>query len=224
MKGVCSMDVKAELYSGDNFESDPSYVATAPCVNDAFVLSDDLTRWAIPEGTYKLVVDGERSSIKDFTIKPIEMTKEEAVNRELLAKGLPSEIALSADQVFENAQASFGEKLYGLQLDLVTMQSSLKDTTYPEFIKTGLGGALSLVETTLAKLNEIFFVVEQRDFQESTKEEPATGTTDTVVPLVPSGETNTDTSTGTPTTESINPTPENPPVETSPGADEEPAL
>ncbi len=181
MKGVCAGDVKIELYEGTNFEADPSYVATAPCVNDSFTLSDDLTRWAIPEGNYKLVVDGERTSIKGFAIKPVEMSKEEAVNRELIAKGLPGEMALSADQVFENAQASFSEKLYGLQLDLVTMQGSLKDTTYPDFIKTGLGGALGLVETTLAKLNEVFFVVEQRDFTE-----PLPETKSDVEPSMPS--------------------------------------
>lgn len=167
LKGVCVADVRVELYEGNNFEVDPVYVATAPCVNDAFGLSDDVLRWDIPEGTYKLVVDGERGTIKDFTVKEIVMTQEEVVNRELLAKGLPGEIALSADQVFENAQASFSEKLYGLQLDLVTMQVSLKDTSYPVFIKTPLGGALGVVESTLAKLNEAFFVVEKRDFVET---------------------------------------------------------
>ncbi len=164
IKGLCTTDVRVELYEGNNFEVDPIYVATAPCTNDTFVLSDDVLRWDIPEGMYKLVVDGERATVKDFTVKEIVMTKEEVVNRELLAKGLPGEIALSADQVFENAQASFGQKLYSLETDLVTMQEALKDTTYPNFIKIGLGGALSIVEGATKKLGEAFFVVEQRDF------------------------------------------------------------
>ena len=88
-------------------------------------------------------------------------------------------MALSADQVFENAQAGFSEKLYALQLDLITMKTALADTSYPGFIKVGLGGALGTVESALGKLNEAFFVVEKRDFVEpmpTTFENPSTPT------------------------------------------------
>jgi hypothetical protein len=164
MKGGCNSDVRIELYEGDNYELEPIYTATAPCNGDTFQISDDVLRWDIPEGTYKLVIDGERESVQNFLLKEPEMTMEETVNREAIANNLPSELSKSANDIFESAQASFGEKLYAMQTDFLTMQTALKDTTYPDFIKIGLGASLGLMGSTLEQLADTFFAVEQRDF------------------------------------------------------------
>ncbi|MCW1887980.1 MAG: hypothetical protein KIH67_000280 [Candidatus Moranbacteria bacterium] len=166
LNGSCDTDVHIELYESENFELDPLYTAVAPCVDGTFTHDDNLLKWGILDGQYKLVVESDRHTVRDFTIKEPPVTTEEALAREAREKGLPLEVGLSADQIFENAQASFGQKLYSLETDLITMQESLKDTTYPDFIKIGLGGALSGIETLTKKLGEAFFVVESRNFEE----------------------------------------------------------
>lgn len=166
LSGSCDTDVHIELYEGENFEVDPLYTAVAPCANGTFAHDDNLLKWGIADGQYKLVVEGDRHTIRDFTVKEPPVTTEEAVAREAREKGLSGDIGLSADQIFENAQASFGAKLYSLETDLITMQESLKDTSYPDFIKIGLSGALSTVEVLTKKLEETFFAVESRNFEE----------------------------------------------------------
>ncbi len=166
LAGSCDTDVHIELYESENFELDPLYTAVAPCIEGAFTHDDNLLKWGIADGQYKLVVESDRHTVRDFTLKEPPVTTEEALAREAREKGLPTEVGLSANQIFENAQASFGAKLYSLETDLITMQESLKDTTYPDFIKIGLGGALSGVEALTKKLSEAFFVVEQRNFEE----------------------------------------------------------
>ena len=166
LAGSCDTDVHIELYESENFELDPLYTAVAPCTEGAFAHDDNLLKWGIADGQYKLVVESDRHTVRDFTLKEPPVTTEEALAREAREKGLPTEVGLSANQIFENAQASFGAKLYSLETDLITMQESLKDTTYPDFIKIGLGGALSGVEALTKKLSEAFFVVEQRNFEE----------------------------------------------------------
>ena len=167
LTGSCDSDVHIELYESENFEVDPVYTAVAPCIDGEFGHDDDLLKWNIPDGEYKLVVESDRHTVRSFIIKEPPVTTEEAVVREAREKGLPEEVGFTTDQVFENAQNNFAQKLYSLETDLITMQESLKDTSYPEFIKIGLGGALSVVETATQKLSEAFFVVEQRDFVNS---------------------------------------------------------
>jgi hypothetical protein len=164
MTGSCESDVHIELYESENFEVDPIYTSVAPCISGQFAHDDNLLKWNIPDGEYQLVIDSDRHTVRSFIVKEPPVTTEEAVAREAREKGLPAEVGFTANQVFENAQASFAEKLYSLETDLITMQASLKDTTYPEFIKIGLGGALSVVEGATQKLSEAFFVVEQHDF------------------------------------------------------------
>jgi hypothetical protein len=164
LKGACLTDVRVELYESENYEVEPIYTATVPCTNDNFQVSDDVLRWDIPEGTYKLVVDGERATVQNFLLKEPVMTIEERVNREAIANNLPSELSKSANDIFESAQASFGEKLYAMQTDFLTMQTVLKDTTYPDFIKVGLGASLGFVGSALENVANAFFVVEKRDF------------------------------------------------------------
>ena len=197
LTGSCDTDVHIELYESENFELDPLYTAVAPCTDGAFVHDDNLLKWGIADGQYKLVVESDRHTVRDFTLKEPPVTTEEAIAREAREKGLPTDVGLSANQIFESAQASFGAKLYSLETDLITMQESLKDTTYPDFIKIGLGGALSGVEALTKKLSEAFFVVEQRNFEEKatsieslpTVDTAGTETTDIVTQTVePTGE------------------------------------
>jgi hypothetical protein len=164
LKGSCDTDVRIELYESDNFELEPTYTATAACFDGAFAHDDNLLKWEIADGEYRLVVDSDRHTVQSFVIKEPPVTTEEALAREVREKGLSAELGFSANQVFENAQASFGEKLYALQTDFLTMQTALKDTTYPDFIKVGLGASLGLMGSTLEQLADTFFTVEQRDF------------------------------------------------------------
>ena len=164
LSGSCDSDVHIELYESENFELEPLYTATAACSNNTFAHDDNLLKWDIADGEYKLVVESDRHTVRNFIIKEPPVTTEEAVAREAREKGLPAEVGFTANQVFENAQASFGTKLYSLETDLITMQEALKDTTYPEFIKIGLNGALGIVEGATRKLADAFFIVEQRDF------------------------------------------------------------
>ena len=167
LSGSCDNDVHIELYESDNFELEPLYTATAACIDNVFTHDDNLLKWDIADGEYKLVVESDRHTVRDFTLKEPPVTTEEALAREAREKGLPAEVGFTANQVFENAQASFGSKLYSLETDLITMQEALKDTTYPEFIKVGLSGALGIVEGATKKLADAFFIVEQRDFVDS---------------------------------------------------------
>lgn len=162
--GSCDSDVHIELYESENFELEPLYTATAACIDSTFIHDDNLLKWDIADGEYRLVVESDRQTVKTFTIKEPPVTTEEAVAREVREKGLSAELGFTANQVFENAQASFGEKLYALQTDFLTMQTALKDTTYPDFIKVGLGTSLGLMGSTLEQLADTFFTVEQRDF------------------------------------------------------------
>jgi hypothetical protein len=182
LSGSCEADVRIELYETDNFEVDPLYTAVAPCSSESFSHDDNLLKWGMADGTYRLVVESNRSTVRSFTIKEPPMTTEEAVAREAREKGLPTDVGLSANQIFENAQASFGQKLYSLETDLITMQESLRDTTYPDFIKIGLGATLGLVEGATKKLAEAFFIVEQRDFVETVV--PETGTVEGSLPEI----------------------------------------
>lgn len=211
LTGSCDADVHIELYEGENFELDPLYTAVAPCTNEAFAHDDNLLKWGIADGQYKLVVEGDRHTIRDFIVKQPPVTTEEMVAREAREKGLPTEVGLSADQIFENAQASFGNKLYSLETDLITMQESLKDTSYPDFIKVGLSGALSTVEVVTKKLQETFFIVEQRNFEEKATSIESLPKAEPIAPVVsPNSET-----TSTPVEESLETAPE-PETETLP--------
>lgn len=212
LKGSCESDVHIELYESENFEVDPVYTAVAPCIDGEFGHDDDLLKWNIPDGEYRLVVESDRHTVQNFIVKEPPVTTEEAVAREAREKGLPAEIGFTADQVFENAQNSFAQKLYSLETDLITMQESLKDTSYPEFIKIGLGGALSVVETATQKLSEAFFVVEQRDFVNSSTSINSAETTPKTE--VVSGED--ETKVETPDLETV---PENTPSEEAPTED-----
>jgi hypothetical protein len=167
LSGSCETDVHIKLYETDNFEVEPIYSAVAPCGSGSFAHDDNLLKWGIADGEYQLVVESDRNTVRSFTIKEPPVATEEVVAREAREKGLPTDVGLSANQIFENAQASFAQKLYSLETDLITMQESLKDTTYPDFIKVGLGATLGVVEGATKKLSEAFFIVEQRDFMET---------------------------------------------------------
>ena len=167
VEGACEKDVLIELFS-DKKMSEVIYSAGAACKGGKFSFSDNLTKWNIVEGSYILVVDGQRIKDKEIEVKKekddrdIILQKEEEKDEEKiqknqdivvgdLKKAEPSEKAISE---FDKATENLKESMDNMNESLEAMDENYSESKYANnsFVRT----IIDLMKETFKTISGLF--------------------------------------------------------------------
>jgi len=155
LQGSCTgKNVTVALFRHEKDEK-AVYTSETKCGNGTFLFSENFSLKNIPEGTYIVALNGEKSqSLFSF----IEKRKENEKNT-VITKQKKSEETDTPDTRFLSA-------FVALQQSLLDMRTWIDETTYPSFIKKSIGAVIDTIDGAVGKMTDLLFSQE-----ESTKEE-----------------------------------------------------
>ncbi|MSU74671.1 hypothetical protein EXS57_02740 [Candidatus Kaiserbacteria bacterium] len=149
VRGTCTdkQEVTVYLFTGNGTE--PIYNAGAHCVKGIFDYVDDLAKWNLPEGTYRVMV-GEGQSGANFN------HVEDVVIDDPI---LQSETALPSDpnSSFENQAGNVVTSMQSMSQSIDVMIQSLDNTTFSSPLKAVFSGLLNSIKTMLVGVTEAVF-------------------------------------------------------------------